>query len=529
MSFSVLNMILFAGVLVQPFRVAEAEPGHHQGSLRAEMASDGRFAVAWLDSLGLEENEDSNSLFIRFFEKDGTSLTEPYRVEKTDDTVGIYYPCIEMDSSGNTYLAWVDNRTQSSEKLSHLRYQRFDRDGNPLGPAKTLVDDVYLYHSKRPIDMSVAGNGDFVIVWDQKLLIYYTCIRIQRFDAEGNPKGEPFFPHADDFGEERVNFHVPQVALADNGDLVATWIDFLTSSDDYVLPKFQVFDADNEPILPWEPMGHRPDHGDTFYHNASRVKPFWLDEGRFVLFWPDYLMGRATSDLMGRMFSDRGLTPHYLCDHLIPDDKWNSLQDLSGRYSIDVDPYIPEVDDAEFVFAYTRSYHYSHDISFKWKHQVGLLGDIFSYTNQVVRRTYSFEFTPPWGADTVGGRWFRQPPAVAVCSSRIVWTYSRLNTDTILEAWAMISDWDMPDENMIEEESLVNPSPIKLSSTLNRLSYEAPEEAILILYNSAGRRVAVDVIHGKGEWKPTGISSGVYFARIVAETDNAVSKLVVLR
>ncbi|MBD3285207.1 hypothetical protein GF338_02610, partial [candidate division WOR-3 bacterium] len=169
MPLNVLSVMLFAGVLVQPFRIAEAEPGHHQGSLRVDMSQDGRFAVAWLDSL--EVDEDSCSLFIRFFEKDGIPLTEPYRIEKTDDTVGLYHPCIEMDSVGNTYLAWVDNRTQSSEKLSHLRYQRFDRNGNPLGSAKTLVDDIYHKGNSRALDLSVADNGDFVIAWCQGVII----------------------------------------------------------------------------------------------------------------------------------------------------------------------------------------------------------------------------------------------------------------------------------------------------------------------------------------------------------------------
>ncbi|MBD3363867.1 T9SS type A sorting domain-containing protein [candidate division WOR-3 bacterium] len=491
------------------------------------MAQDGRFAVAWLDSLGQEENEDSCNLFVRFFDADGTPLIEPYRIEKTDDTVGLYYPCIEMDSAGNTYLVWVDNRTQSSEKLSHLRFQRFDRDGAPLGSAKTLVDDIYLKDFGRPLDLSVASNGDFVIAWCQGQLIYYSCIRAQRFDADGNPKGDPFFPHADDFGGERVDFHVPQVALADNGDLVVTWLDFLTSSDDYVLPKFQVFDANNEPILPWDPMGHRPDDGDTFFHDPSRIKPFWLDNDRFVLFWPDFLVGRVSYDLQARVFSDKGLTPHYLCDHLLPDDEWSSLQNMSGMYSLDVDPPTPGDNVSDFVFAYTRSYHYSHNMSFKWKHQVGLLGEVGpAPVHQVVRNTYSFEFTPPWGEDTVGGTWFRQPPSVAVNNDRIVWAYSRLNSDTILEAWAMISDWDMPAG--IEEEP-VTISPIELTATLNRLSFEVPDKATLTLYNSAGRKLTEEVIHGKGSWQAVDIPSGVYFVRVDSEGYTQKTKLVVLR
>lgn len=90
MILTLLNVILFAGVLVKPFRVAEAEPGHHQVCLRADMAPDGRFAVAWVDSLVIDQFDSDHELFIRFFDKNGSPLTEPYSVEKIHDTNWVY-------------------------------------------------------------------------------------------------------------------------------------------------------------------------------------------------------------------------------------------------------------------------------------------------------------------------------------------------------------------------------------------------------------------------------------------------------
>ncbi|MBD3284881.1 T9SS type A sorting domain-containing protein [candidate division WOR-3 bacterium] len=110
-----------------------------------------------------------------------------------------------------------------------------------------------------------------------------------------------------------------------------------------------------------------------------------------------------------------------------------------------------------------------------------------------------------------------------------MWSYCRYNSDSELEAWAMISDWDMPDESIIEEEPLVKVSPVKLTPFLNRLSYEVPGEAVLTLYNSAGRRVAEDVIHGKGEWHAVDKPSGVYFARVESVEGSARAKVVVVR
>ena len=56
---------------------------------------------------------------------------------------------------------------------------------------------------------------------------------------------------------------------------------------------------------------------------------------------------------------------------------------------------------------------------------------------------------PPWGADTVwcvndwGDKARLQKPAVACSDDRIVWVYSQLNTDTIFEAYALVTNWYM--------------------------------------------------------------------------------------
>ncbi|MBD3284883.1 T9SS type A sorting domain-containing protein [candidate division WOR-3 bacterium] len=523
-----LGILAFTGFLTPPFRIAEAEPGHHQVCLRADMAPDGRFAIAWVDSL--ETDPGPNDVFIRFFDKDGAPLTDAYRVEKVHDTNWIYWPSLQMDSSGNAVLVWADNRTQGTGNLPYIRYQRFDRDGNPTTPALTLREDVYLTYC-RPIDISLASNGDFAVATSELVIYPNRSIQVQRFDAEGEPYCELFFPH-EDFGETSISFFVPQVALNDNGDLVVTWLDFLTSSDNYVLPKFQVFDADNEPILPWEPMGHRPDEGDSV-HDPTRVKPFWFDEDRFVLFWIDALLGRVAYDLVGRVFSDRGLTRYFFCDHLLPDDSAGPSGKLTGLYSIDINvipdpPFDAGVWAGHFVFAYSRVYLAPVDLDPAWEHQVGLTGEIHP-GNWLQRFGYPFQFSPEWGADTVMDRKSFREPAVAASADRIAWAYSRCNPDTILEAWAMISDWDVPDDNMIEEEPMVNPSPIKLTPTLNRLSYEVPGEAQLSIYNSAGRRVAEQVVCGKGEWQAVDIPSGVYFARVENTQGSARAKVVVIK
>ncbi|TKJ43490.1 hypothetical protein CEE36_03920 [candidate division TA06 bacterium B3_TA06] len=121
--------------------------------------------------------------------------------------------------------------------------------------------------------------------------------------------------------------------------------------------------------------------------------------------------------------------------------------------------------------------------------------------------------------------------AVAVCEDRIVWVYSRLNTDTIFEAFALITDWDMGVG--ISESSPEPASPIKLEASLNRLSYDVPGEARLTLYSADGRKVLTETIQGKGIWTPSPPSShlpsGVYFARVEGDASSKTQKVVLIR
>jgi len=524
----IFTFIVLGSILVEPFKIAEAEPGHHQVCLRADMTPDGRFAVTWLDST----YTDNTEVFIRFFDKNGTPLTNPYKFPKLyDTTTRVHSPCLQMDTAGNAVLVVADGRIQGLvgeiKCLPEIRYLRFDRDGNPIEPVRTLREDAWL-QGWRSLDFTLANNGDFVIAWSENQIIEKTCVRVQRFDIDGNPKCDPFYPHDADFGEERIKFFVPQVAVNDSNDLIVTWLDFTGEGDIY--PMFQVFDAENEPILPWISKGHRADGTNDTCMKACRVKPIWVKDDRLALFWPISIPYRYDTDVFGRVFTDKGLTPHYMNDHILPDDSLeNTLIDLRGQYSIDYifDSDLPLINTGDFILSFTRTYSDPKDPDRKWDHQAALIGRV-QYNNWIRRWDYPFQFTPEWGVDTVGLKSFgHQAPAVAVGLDRILWTYSRFNSDTIFEAWAMISDWDMP--SGIEEEPIAISTSVELQSTLNHLSYEVPGEASLILYNAAGRRITEEVIHGKGEWQAVGIPSGVYFARVDSEGYSARAKVVVVR
>jgi hypothetical protein len=517
LNISLLALTLWGGTLAGPFRIADSEPVHHQGWLRAAMAPDGHFAVAWVDYLLLSHRHGLD-LYIRFFDPDGSPLTDAYEITKVVDTTWICGSHLDMDSAGNTVLIWTEYPPWSPDE-GLLRLQLFDPSGNPLGSPQTDHQG-YMSTSDRAIVSSLNNQDEFAVAWDREGAIW-----ARRYSFQGGPQGDPFMVHGDP--PDDVSFNHPGVALSDAGDLVVTWREFGPS-----YPRFQVFDAEDEPILGWEPMGHLVNEDSS---GGTRVEPYWLDNDRFVFFWIDKAWPWHVA---GRVFADRGLT-RYPIRRLVHDSMALTWPDPAGRFTVALSS------DERFAETHTRSYSDRPDTSDpskkrRWNHGAGILGYI--QDNEPIRRTTLFEYTPPWGADTVNSiidnYSYVQPSAVACCDDRIVWVYSRLNTDTIFEAFAMITDWDMGVG--VAESPIQTASPIRLSASLNRLFYDVSEsvtgEARLTLYSADGRKVLTETIQGKGTWTPSPSSppsshlpSGVYFARVKDEASIKTQKVVLIQ
>jgi len=521
---SLIAFVLWGGTLVEPFRIAEAEPDHHQVCMRAAMAPDGHFAIAWVDSLPLARFwQYELDLYIRFFDSTGNPMTEAYKITKMVDTNWIYHPCLEMDTAGNVVLLWAE-AAHDLELEEYIRFQRFAPEGSPVGSAHTLVPQVWL-HGWRPIGLSLANSDEFAIAWNAPSTLGGYGAWVQRFNREGYPKDKAFLAH-DDF-DTSVSCHYPQVALNDAGDLVVTWYEFGPPS----YPRFQVFDAEDESILPWEPMGYRLDDGEERYA-ATRAEPFWLDEDRFVVFWIDKTSRAGIlPHLVGRVFSDQGLTRHPIRS-LVHDSLTGTWVDPRGRFAVALSS------DERFAETHTRSHYDYPDTSNPWKqrnweHGAGMLGYI--QNSEPIRRTTLFEYTPPLGEDTINSiidNWPHiQFPAVACCDDRIVWVYSRLNTDTIFEAFVMITDWDMG-VGVVEQPIVEKPPNWEVITSIGPQIvlryYDRPDGFRASIFDASGRKVdelKSPAQNGTLTWGENHIL-GVYF--IVPQDSQAPALKVVL-
>jgi len=521
LNISLLALVLCGGVLVEPFRIADHQPGHNQIYGCVARASDGRFAVAWLDSIasGNPFNPDDLELelFIRFFDSTGNPLTDAHKITKLADTSWIRHPCLEMDTAGNTILLWADKpiwREDEPWYAWYVRFQRFASDGSPVGSAHTLVASVLLgKHTNKasPFDLSLNNNEEFVVTWCEikpapppPILNY---VWVGRFDLEGYPENRPFLT----CDEECVFSYYPRVALNDAGDVAVTWRNEIWGDRDSTYQRFQVFDAADDPILPWKPWGHRLDERE---YSGRKAELFWLDNDRFVAFF----VGAWEYDLEARVFAHRGLASYPI--HLV-------VRDPDASFTWEKNFSVAFFSDGRFAETHLRDSKLHEEPDCYWTRPGGIIGEIRD--KEVWRLTNLFEYTAPFGIDTTFKiSWF--VPVVGVCNDRIVWVYPRPTPDSICEAWALISDWDMGVG--VVESPIHTASPIRLEASLNRLAYDVTGEAKLTLYSADGRKVLEETIQGKGIWTPSppsSLPSGVYFARVEGDASSKTQKVILIR
>jgi|GEM_PF-586668 len=532
LNISLLALALCGGVLVEPFQVAERQPGHNQKYVCAAMASDGHFAVAWIDGIPsgdlLNPNDLEPELFIRFFDRNGNPITDPYKLPKLADTSWIRYPCLEMDTAGNTILLWADTPIWRKDEpwyalyAWYVRFQRFAPDGSPVGFAHTLIACTPLnVHPNKPgpIGLSLNNNEEFVVTWCEikpapppPILNY---VWVGRFDIEGYPENRPFLT----CDEGCVFFYSPRVALNDAGDVAVTWCDEIWGEQDSTYQRFQVFDAADEPILSWRPRGHLLDERED---GGKQPQLFWLDNDRFVAFFRG-----LEGFLEARVFGHRGLASYP--PRLVITDPY-AVGTWEKSFSVAFSS------DERFAETHMRRSKLHEEPDCYWIRPGGIIGEIRD--KEVWRRTNLFEYTARFGKDTTFKAYFIALigfiPAVGVCDDRIVWVYPHSTPDSICEAWALISDWNMG-IGVVEQPIVEKPPNWEVVTSIGPqivLRYhDSPDGFRASIFDACGRKV--DEIESPAQngvltWGENH-SPGVYFIVLKSAGATKAQKVVLIR
>ncbi len=203
------------------------------------------FMITWIDLRN--GNED---IYARLFFWDGTPKTVDKKVNTGVDLQ--IDPDIVADSSGKFIIAWADYR----KDLPSLYVQKYDTDGNNLGPNMVIADSL---PEVEKTSISINESGNYVVSW-RHAQDYDFDVYAQMMGPGDVAKGSTLKVNDDQTGAMQ---RLPRVATDQSGKMVVVWEDqrrgnLKDGSDIYVKKFMQNGDVafgefkvnDNSQLLP---------------------------------------------------------------------------------------------------------------------------------------------------------------------------------------------------------------------------------------------------------------------------------------
>jgi hypothetical protein len=142
--------------------------------------SAGNVYIAWYD----ERNGDSDIYFANST-NGGNTFSANKKVNDDGSSVWQYYPSIAAEGVGNVYIAWEDNRNGFTD--TDIYYANSTDGGNTFSINKRVNDDVEELHQSRP-DIAVDPVGNVFLVWQDprgnSLDIYFTTFPLIIFNIQ---------------------------------------------------------------------------------------------------------------------------------------------------------------------------------------------------------------------------------------------------------------------------------------------------------------------------------------------------------
>ncbi len=181
---------------------ANQETGDNQGFGEVAMHDNGSFVITWTSK---EQDGDAEGIYARMFNADGTAAGNEFRVNV--ETSGEQRASsISMAPGGSFVITWEDK-----DNKTNIYARRYNAAGVALDPQEFRVNRDHDVTEMTNASVSVAGNGNFVVVWEYDSDVYY-----RRFAADGT---------ALDADDVRVNTSASDAAVAtdSSGNFAVTY------------------------------------------------------------------------------------------------------------------------------------------------------------------------------------------------------------------------------------------------------------------------------------------------------------------
>ncbi len=191
------------------------------------MDGSGNYTVVW------EDYRTGNSdIYLQQYNSSGTIVGTNIRVNDDGQGIDHYYPAIASNSTGKTAVAWVDERSGSSD----IYLQWFDASGTRNGTNIQVNDNTgTVYSAIHSVAVAVDGNGNTIVVW-VKVTNGYFDLYLQRFNSSGVAQGVNIQVNDDASG---TTYHFrPAIGVDGSGNSVIVWQDYRNGNYDIYLQRY---------------------------------------------------------------------------------------------------------------------------------------------------------------------------------------------------------------------------------------------------------------------------------------------------
>lgn len=255
-----------------------------QHEVSVAAAATGDFVVVWSSY----RNYGSFDVFGRRYASDGASIGDEFQINSETTEGNRQEPAVTMADNGDFVVVWTDENTEDSSRIFG---RRFVSDGTPLGPEFQVNTDTTgaQYQAAAASDPS----GGFVVVWlTDSEKAFPGRVRGQRFAADGTSLGSEL--HIS--GAATEDETEPAVAMDAGGNFVVVWGEYSNIFGQRV---------DSAGSLSGNPFQIDPTGGDP----ATSPRISMSLSGDFVVVWgalTDELHAEVKGQLFDRLGSRQG-------------------------------------------------------------------------------------------------------------------------------------------------------------------------------------------------------------------------------
>jgi len=256
------------------FRVNDDDVGAYmqdQESPAVAMNGSGSFIVAWVDGRSEGSNKD---IYAQIYDESGIPQDSNFIVNDDAGSNKCKYPTVATDENGNFVIGWQDERNGYNNP--DIYAQMYDAIGTPQGSNFMVNDDTGTNFQSYP-SIGMNNNGDFIIAWEDKRNGYGNSdIYAQGYDTSGIPQDSNFMVN-DDTGTDPQYY--PSIVMNNNGDFIVAWTDGRNGNSDIYA---QGYDASGAP------QGSNFIVNDDTGSNSQYYPSIGMDDnGSFFVAWID--------------------------------------------------------------------------------------------------------------------------------------------------------------------------------------------------------------------------------------------------